>query len=252
MIRVFAMLLATTSPALSLVGGAPQANGVHAQSLVVVVGSRGTFCTGAAIARDLVLTAAHCVMPGAEYRILDYGPDKTPLLKEIATVIPHPQFDLRAMLGHRATADIALIRTREPLAQKVAPAPLAVTTAAVRPGDLFVVAGYGVSVRGDGRTGGVARSAALVATGRPGTLQIRLIDPAANGERPGLGACTGDSGAPAFRNNDGRLAIAGVVSWSTGPKLSEGCGGLTGVTPLARYRAWIDDTARALGVTLDR
>ncbi len=252
MVRVAAMLLAMISPAVALVGGAPQANGVLAQSLVVIVGSRGTFCTGAAIARDLVLTAAHCVMPGAEYRILEYGAAKTPLLKETARVLPHPQFDLRAMLAHRATADLALIRTREPLAQNVAPAPLAVAASAVRPGDLFVVAGYGVSVRGDGKTGGVARSAVLAATGRPGALQIRLIDPAANGERPGLGACTGDSGAPAFRSNDGRLAIAGIVSWSTGPKLSEGCGGLTGVTPLARYRAWIDDTARALGVTLAR
>ncbi len=35
-----------------------------------------------------------------------------------------------------------------------------------------------------------------------------------------------------------------------GPKLSAGCGGLTGVTPLARYRAWIVETARALGSSL--
>ena len=41
-----------------------------------------------------------------------------------------------------------------------------------------------------------------------------------------------------------------MVSWSTGPKLSAGCGGLTGITPLVRYRAWIVDTARALGSPL--
>jgi hypothetical protein len=41
-----------------------------------------------------------------------------------------------------------------------------------------------------------------------------------------------------------------VVSWSTGPKLSDGCGGLTGVTPLVRYRGWILETARALGSPL--
>jgi hypothetical protein len=44
--------------------------------------------------------------------------------------------------------------------------------------------------------------------------------------------------------------VIGVVSWSTGPNLSAGCGGLTGVTPLTRYRAWIIDTARALGSPL--
>jgi hypothetical protein len=31
--------------------------------------------------------------------------------------------------------------------------------------------GYGVTVRGDGRTGGTARAASLVVTGQPGSLQ---------------------------------------------------------------------------------
>jgi len=41
-----------------------------------------------------------------------------------------------------------------------------------------------------------------------------------------------------------------VVSWSTGPQLSEGCGGLTGLTPLARYRTWIVDAAAKMGSVL--
>ena len=83
-------------------------------------------------------------------------------------------------------------------------------------------------------------------TGQPGTLQIRLVDPATKGDRPGLGACTGDSGGPAFEDAGGALAVIGVVSWSTGPALSEGCGGLTGVTPLGRYRDWIITTVREM------
>ena len=43
-----------------------------ARSLVLIVGSRGNFCTGAALAPDLVLTAAHCVLPGADYKIVEY------------------------------------------------------------------------------------------------------------------------------------------------------------------------------------
>jgi secreted trypsin-like serine protease len=81
-------------------------------------------------------------------------------------------------------------------------------------------------------------------------LQIRLFDPSTKGQSAGLGACAGDSGAPAFRENNGNLTVIGVVSWSTGPNLSGGCGGLTGITPLARYRAWIVDTARVLGSPL--
>jgi hypothetical protein len=44
-----------------------------------------------------------------------------------------------------------------------------------------------------------------------------------------LGACTGDSRAPVFRDVGGKLMVPGVVSWSTGPNNSDGCGGLTGV-----------------------
>jgi hypothetical protein len=117
-------------------------------------------------------------------------------------------------------------------------------------GEKFLLAGYGVSVRGEGRSGGTARAATLVATGQPGSLQLRLVDPATRGEREGVGACTGDSGAPVFQEVEGRLFVLGVVSWSTGPKNSAGCGGLTGVTPLARYRAWILETAGKLGAKL--
>jgi hypothetical protein len=37
------------------------------------------------------------------------------------------------------------------------------------------------------------------------------------------------------------------VSWSTGPNNTDGCGGLTGVTPLGNYRAWIVEQARRMG-----
>ena len=114
------------------------------------------------------------------------------------------------------------------------------------------IAGYGVAVRGDGKSGGTIRAATLVAPGQPGTLQIRPTDPASKGERAGLGACTGDSGAPVYREVNGALAVVGVVSWSTGPALSEGCGGLTGVTPLTRYLAWIVEQAGKMGVALSR
>ena len=43
-----------------------------ARAVVLIVGSRGNFCTGAALAPDLVLTAAHCVLPGADYKIVEF------------------------------------------------------------------------------------------------------------------------------------------------------------------------------------
>ncbi len=107
-----------------------------------------------------------------------------------------------------------------------------------------------MTVRGDGKSGGTVRVAGLVATGRPGTLQIRLVDPVGQGTREGLGACTGDSGAPVFEDKQGGPVIVGVVSWSTGPNGSAGCGGMTGVTPLTLHRGWIVQTAQKWGVGL--
>ncbi len=238
------------APARAMVGGAPPAADGAGRSVVMILGSGGTACTATAIARDLLLTAAHCVLPGSDYKLVASAPGEPPMLKDILRIEHHPQFDLKRLFGHLATADVALIKLAEPLPAKIPPAPLGSEQEQVAVGDAFVVAGYGVTVRGDGRTGGTVRAATLVATGQPGALQIRLFDPKTKGEAPGLGACAGDSGAPAFRDQDGRSFLIGVVSWSTGPKLSAGCGGLTGVTPLARYRGWIVDTARKLGSPL--
>jgi hypothetical protein len=246
-----ACLLTLSAPAQALVGGAPTADASGAaRHLVLIVGGRGNFCTGTAIARDLVLTAAHCVPSGADYKLIEFDSLRQPTFRDVALVVPHPQFDLKSMLAHRVSADVALLKLAAPLAPAYAPVSIMGERKPIAVGEKFLLAGYGVSVRGEGRSGGTARAATLIATGQPGSLQLRLVDPATKGERPGRGACTGDSGAPVFQEVEGRLFILGVVSWSTGPNNSAGCGGLTGVTPLARYRGWIVETAGKLGATL--
>lgn len=253
MIRFVAGLtcaLVSSLPAAAMVGGAQPTSDGAGRAVVMLTGSRGTFCSGVALARDLVLSAAHCVLPGADYKLVEFDAARQPALRDIARIARHPQFDVTAVLRHRVTADVALLKLAAPLT--IVPAPLAPADGSVAVGDRFVVAGYGVAVRGDGKSGGTVRAATLVATGQPGSLQIRLTDPVTKGERPGLGACTGDSGAPVYREVGGALAVIGVVSWSTGPALSDGCGGLTGVTPLARYLAWIVEQAGKLGSPLSR
>ncbi|MBR0695671.1 trypsin-like serine protease [Bradyrhizobium lablabi] len=237
-----------SAPAFAIVGGgAPSTDGV-ARSVVTIVGSRGNFCTGALIAPKIVLTAAHCVQPGADYKIVEYGADRQPKLQDVRTVAIHPAFKMQAMIDHRATADVALLQLAAPAAGK-APSALGMPNIPIQVGGRFTVAGVGVTQRGDGKSGGTVRVAGLVATGKPGTLQIRLVDPVGQGARDGLGACTGDSGAPVFEDKQSGPAIVGVVSWSTGPNGAAGCGGITGVTPLTLYRDWVMQTARQWGAT---
>jgi secreted trypsin-like serine protease len=247
MIASLALLLSV--PAHAIVGGgAPSTEGVG-RSIVTIVGSRGNFCTGAVIAPKLVLTAAHCVQPGADYKIVEYGSDRQPSLQDVKTVAIHPGFNMQAMQGHRATADVALLQLAAPARGKTTAA-LGMPNIPIVVGSRFTIAGIGVAVRGDGKSGGAIRVAGLVATGKPGTLQIRLVDPVSQGTRDGLGACTGDSGGPVFEDKESGPVIVGVVSWSTGPNGSAGCGGLTGVTPLTLYRDWVVQTVQKWGMGL--
>ena len=241
-----AFLVISSLPAGAMVGGAGAPPDSIARSVVLIVGSRGNSCSGVALAPDLVLTAAHCVLPGADYKIVEYDSARQPQLRDVRSVTAHPNFDIKTLLAHRATADVALLKLAAPLGSAT-PAALGAPGFTVAPGDPFIVAGTGVATRGDGKSGGTVRAANLVATGRPGTLQIRLHDAATKGDKAGLGACTGDSGAPVFRVENGAPAIVGVVSWSTGPGNTGGCGGLTGVTPLTLYREWITRSAKILG-----
>ncbi len=242
----FALL---THPACALVGGGGGPAENISRAVVTIIGSRGSFCTGSLIAQDLVLTAAHCVLPGADYKVIIPG-ETPPRLLDIRRIASHPQFNVQAILAHRASADVALLQLTAPLPPGKAPAPLGSPVIPIAVGARLTIAGVGVTRRGDGKSGGTIRAADLSVTGKPGTLQIRLADPLTNNTRDGLGACTGDSGAPAFEMQGGRAVITGVVSWSTGPNNTDGCGGLTGVTPLTLYREWILRTAKAWGAAL--
>jgi secreted trypsin-like serine protease len=248
-LMVASLALFVSAPTGAIVGGGvPSAEGIG-RSIVTIVGSRGNFCTGALIAPKLVLTAAHCVQPGAVYKIVETGANRQPQLQDVKSVAIHPAFNMQAMTAHRATADVALLQLEAP-PQGKSPAALGMPQLPIVVGGRFTIAGIGVTIRGEGSSGGTIRVAGLIATGQPGTLQIRLVDPVGQGTRDGLGACTGDSGGPVFEDRQGGPAIIGVISWSTGPNGSAGCGGLTGVTPLTLYRDWILQTARQWGFAI--
>lgn len=249
LMTALACAAALCAPAAAIVGGARpmDANGRPIVMMVGARGNRAVICTATALARDLLLSAAHCAAPGTELRVvLSSGAPTLP----IGEVARHPRFDAREYDRGRVTADVALIKLPIALPDLIAPVALVPPGESVAPGDRLLIAGFGVGTAGGQTIDGLARTARLAVTGRPGNLQIRLVDPTTRGERAGLGACTGDSGGPAFRESDGGLRVIGVISWSTGPAESEGCGGMTGVTPLTLYRPWVVEQAGKWGAGL--
>src|SRR5271156_1875902 len=117
------LLAALASASVSaLAGGAPSAADGAGRSVVMVLGSYGTACTATAIARDLLLTAAHCVQPGADYKLVASEVGQDPVLKDISRIERDPQFELKRLFAHLATADVALLKLAQALPAKITPA----------------------------------------------------------------------------------------------------------------------------------
>jgi secreted trypsin-like serine protease len=209
--------------------------------VVLIVGA-DHLCSGVAIAADLVLTAAHCVPNTGKYRLMTFD-GRRPAIKDVASVAAHPQFSPRV-----DAPDLALVKLAAPL-PRLAPAAFSDRRAPPSVGDRFIVAGFGVGVQGDRRTAGKLRAVTLVATDRPSSQQLSLIDPQKLGDSAGFGVCNGDSGGPVFDEHD--RALVGIVSWSGRSDGEPGCGFVSGVIPLARYRYWILETAARLGSPLE-
>ena len=90
--------------------------------MVLILGAQGSkrsACTGTAIARDLVLTAAHCLIPGASNTVLARGEGRDPKRIRVAQAQAHPDFSLDAGPSTSA-ADLALLKLAEPLPARMA------------------------------------------------------------------------------------------------------------------------------------
>ncbi len=247
-----ALVTIVSLPALAITRGevARNPNGLR-QSVVRVESSRGEICSGAVIAPDLVLTAAHCVDDSASYRVIvvDRG-FRQRAVRAVAAAM-HPAFVRGTTPRTQPGVDLALIKLEQPLGGDFVPLDPRAAGRAAR-GEPVEIAGFGVEAESKKGSARVLRQTHVVSLG---TLQVaNRVLVVADRERlarvPGAGACRGDSGGPILAGGPGGYQLLGIVSWSSGALGSReitACGGLTAVTPVAEHVRWIVDSATVLG-----
>ncbi len=170
-------------------------------------------CTGTLIAQDIVVTAAHCVaeMPASVTFLIYFGTSLTDQKKisAVRTAIKkqiHPKYSVNK---EENGYDIALLKISEPAPVYIKPAALMKDSSKIKWGQKLTVAGYGYTSIVDSRNQGIIRNLkqAQVKIGKSWFSETEFqVFQFMNG------ICSGDSGGPAFLEENGELKLAGITN----------------------------------------
>lgn len=253
---LFAMLLGLAScdrhasSTLKIIGGhTPELESPEVYSSVALVSSVDgvPFCSGTYIAKNLIVTAAHCVIDKAndEFKIM-FGTS------------PSSTYDVTAYQTYKdvqkfeSNFDIAWVKFEGVPPADFHPIEILQSPAALKPGASIRIAGYGYTQYPCGEDGVPCRNALLqsldtfiqeyVSTPR----LYSLISVNSNG----IGSpCFGDSGGPAFTQIEGRWYLAGeFMGWDrllVPENLATICGTGQGIyTFIGNYTEWLETSSQ--------
>ena len=208
--------------------------------------SEGALCSGSLISKDIVLTAAHCVGKQPSKMLVIFTNDirnaeKDPsLVRFVSKARVHRDYDKNKKFN---SADIALVRFAGGVPAGYAPVKILSKSELLKTGSNVGVAGFGLShpenVRSDGA--GILR-----------TTNIRILNSKYSATEISLdqsvkrGACSGDSGGPAFVMVDGRLNVWGIASRAAYMPGVPECTIYSLYTRADVYKGWISEKSAEL------
>ncbi len=218
-----------------IIGGEPVLSGDPVGESTVAIDVGFGTCTGSLIAHDLVLTAAHCVNNGAMKIIFSSKTrDPNAITARVIGQAIHPEYYESTDVRDRN--DIAVLRFEGHPPLGFAPARLLPEGTNLEIGQAVVLAGYGVT---DGSTstgsGTLRRVTTTVRDPHYSRTEIQVE------QSEGRGACRGDSGGPAFIEENGVYYLFGVTNW--GPGACDEYGVFANINA---HRTWLEDSIERL------
>jgi secreted trypsin-like serine protease len=223
-------LMFSAAPAWALGGEASAESARFEGRTVMVLGSRGSVCSGSVLSPTVIITAGHCVSGAGQYAIA-YREGGSPVLQEVRQVARHPGF----APGSSVSIDMALVRLKTALPSRFSAVALDDNAEDDVVGSRQTVAGFGLARDGDEASAGVLRTASVTILPRyfPRFMRLGRLDGS-------FRVCKGDSGGPVFSDGFTGVTLTAIIHASEKSRGSRQCGETAQAVRVAPQRGWID------------
>lgn len=211
-----------------------------ASTTVSLVDTRaGALCTASILSEDIAITAAHCVGGHPNDMQISFGPRTS--AREARPVVEVAISPLWAQHQRERinNGDLALVRFSGGLPTSAKAATVMKSSHHLTNGEIVTLAGFGISNGEGGEGAGHLRTVEVkIDNAQYSKTEVSLV------QTNHRGACHGDSGGPAFiQDNRGELLLWGVTSRGINDP-SDHCSGDSVYTRIQPYTRWINSVIR--------